>query len=212
MVKFDWEEATYGTDMCRSIEGIVVYHNKYDNVFSVAHSDNTNEYIAHRITKDEMLEVINKYKMEKYGKVLPSQSDTWAGISNTVEEFDVWKKRTMSFDNEEAELLPYLLEQMVAEAKPLADIKFNNPVAGLINYMSETNNRMRELMFAYLSIVVAGDDGLAKKLIAGERLQIGLNTDYIAATCCYGKQPELSLKEAVDSLNESQKSSGPKIG
>lgn len=121
--------------------------------------------------------------------VLLNQSNTWKDLSSSVEEFETWKQRTQSgCADEKTELACYLQDQLLAESKSISDIKFNNPAMGLINYMSETNNRMRELMLAYLSIVVAGDDSSAKKLIAGQRLQIGLNPEYVASTCCYGKQ------------------------
>ncbi|MOA41460.1 hypothetical protein D3C78_1634220 [compost metagenome] len=54
--------------------------------------------------------------------------------------------------------------------------------------MSESNNRMQELMLAYLTLAVEGNSQPARKLIAGQRLHTGLHLDYIAATRCYGIQ------------------------
>lgn len=118
---------------------------------------------------------------------LPNQQATWGALSTSVEEFSSWQQRTGdSYATEEAELLCYLSDQLKQEGATLVGTKFNHPVLGLLSFMSESNNRMNELLFAYLAIAVAGDSTPAKKLIAGQRLTIGLHPEYVAATRCYG--------------------------
>lgn len=121
--------------------------------------------------------------------VLPNQEATWAGLSGVVEEFSAWRQRTnRRYASEDAELLCYLGNQLKAEGAPLVGARTNHPVLGLLSYMSESNNRMQELLLAYLSLAVARDSEPAQKLIAGQRLHVGLDPSYVAATCCYGVQ------------------------
>lgn len=120
---------------------------------------------------------------------LPNQTATWAGLSGAVEEFSAWRQRTnRRYDSEDTELLCYLSDQLKVEGAALVGGSMNHPVLGLLSYMSESNNRMQELLLAYLSLAVARDSGLAQKLIAGQRLHVGLDPSYVAATRCYGVQ------------------------
>lgn len=120
---------------------------------------------------------------------LPNQKTTWGALSASVEEFSDWQKRTQgSYGDESAELLAYISDQLNVEGAALKGSTFNHPVLGLLSYMSANNNRMQELLFAYLALTVANDCEPAQKLIAGQRLKGGLHPDYVAATCCYGSQ------------------------
>lgn len=120
---------------------------------------------------------------------LPNQKTTWGALSSSVEEFSDWQKRTRgSYGSESAELLVYLSDQLNSEGAALKGSTFNHPVLGLLSYMSANNNRMQELLFAYLALAVANDCEPARKLIAGQRLKGDLHPDYVAATCCYGAQ------------------------
>ena len=120
-------------------------------------------------------------------KSLPSQTTTWAALSAVVEEFSVWQQRTgKQFADERSELLAYLSDQLGDESEPLVASTLNHPVLGLLSHMSRQNNRMRELLFAYLAIVLSHDCEPARRLIAGHRLQRDLHPDYVAATRCYG--------------------------
>lgn len=119
-------------------------------------------------------------------QMLPNQVSTWEKLSDSVEEFSEWQQRTEGkFASVEAELLTYLADQLRAESRSLEDVEFNHPVMGLLSHMSEQNNRMRELLLAYLSITVTGDIGPAQRIIAGQRLQVGLCPDYVAVTQCH---------------------------
>lgn len=118
---------------------------------------------------------------------LPNQKATWGALSATIEEFSDWQIRTqVIYGGESAELLAYLSDQLNAEGSALKGRNFNHPVLGLLSHMSEQNNRMQELLYAYLALAVANDSVPAQKLIAGQRLTRGLHPDYVAATCCYG--------------------------
>lgn len=120
---------------------------------------------------------------------LPNQQDTWRNLSKSVEEFSDWQKRTDGkWADERTELLVYLQDQLKLEGKTLNGGSFNHQVLGLLSYMSEKNNRMQEMLYAYLSIAVAGDISLAKKFVAGQRLAVGLHPEYVAETQCYGNQ------------------------
>ena len=120
-------------------------------------------------------------------ETLPTQQVTWAALSDSIEEFSDWQKRTGGeFSSDEAELLSYLTDQLQVEGAPLAGTHFNHPVLGLLSHMSERGNRMQELLYAYLAIAVGQDCEPAKRLIAGQRLQSGLHPDYVAETKCYG--------------------------
>ena len=120
---------------------------------------------------------------------LPNQQVTWAKLSKYVEEFSDWQKRQKGqWADENTELLVYLQDQLQLEGKALHGGSFNHQVLGLLSYMSETNNRMQEMLFAYLAIAVAGDVQPAKKLVAGQRLTGGLHPEYVASTKCYGNQ------------------------
>lgn len=122
---------------------------------------------------------------------LPNQKTTWESLRPGVEEFAQWHERTKDqYHGEHVDIMHYLLEQMSIEGDSLKGVTFNNPIVGLVNYMGEQNNRLSELILAYLSITVAGDIGPAKRLIAGHRLQIGLHPEYVAATHCYGDQQD----------------------
>lgn len=124
---------------------------------------------------------------------LPNQKTTWAALSASVEEFTDWQKRTnRRYGSESSELMAYLSDQLGAEGAELRGSALNHPVLGLLSHMSEKNNRMQELLFAYLALAVANDRDPAKKLIAGQRLAGGLHPDYVAATCCYGPQGQAS--------------------
>lgn len=117
---------------------------------------------------------------------LPNQNFTWDGISNAVVDFDDWKKQTNSkHANPEAELLSYLTDQIAAEEGALTGKKLNGPATGLLSYMSESNNRMQELMYSYLAIVLANDCTPARRLINGYRLNQSLHPSYVANTQCY---------------------------
>lgn len=119
---------------------------------------------------------------------LPNQLATWAELSGVVEEFPDWQQRTdRIFTDEHTELLVYLMDQLQAESESLIGNPLNHPVLGLLSHMSSKNNRMRELLFAYLAIVLSQDLEPARKLTAGQRLQIDLHPEYVAATCCYGE-------------------------
>ncbi len=123
---------------------------------------------------------------------LPNQQTTWEALSLNVEEFADWKKRTgVKYASENAELLAYLLDQLKTEGAEPGCGNFNHPVLGLLSYMSESNNRMRELLFAYLALSVANNDEPARKLVAGQRLTTGLHPDYVAETRCYGVKGSL---------------------
>lgn len=120
---------------------------------------------------------------------LPNQKTTWGALSASVEEFSDWQKRTnRKYGSEASELMAYLSDQLNAEGAELRGSTFNHPVLGLLSHMSEKNNRMQELLFAYLALAVAKDSDPAKKLIAGQRLAGALHPDYVAMTCCYGPQ------------------------
>ena len=123
----------------------------------------------------------------KTDETLPNQTVTWANLSGVVEEFSDWQLRTdRKFSDEHTELLAYLMDQLQAESESLTGSPLNHPVLGLISHMSSKNNRMRELLFAYLAIVLSQDLEPARKLITGQRLQLHLHPEYVAATCCYG--------------------------
>ena len=120
---------------------------------------------------------------------LPNQQVTWRYLSKSVEEFADWQKRTNGkWADERTELLVYLQDQLRLEGEALNGGSFNHQVLGLLSYMSEQNNRMQELLLAYLSIAVARDIGPAKKIVAGHRLAGGLHPEYVAETRCYGNQ------------------------
>lgn len=139
-------------------------------------------------------------------ETLPNQRTTWAKLSSAVEEFDAWKQRKdRRYASDDAELLCYLTDQLQAEGASLAGFQMNHPVLGLLSHMSESNNRMQEVLFAYLSIVVSKDCEPARKMIAGQRLQAGLHPDYVAATRCYGSQEV--LQASADS-----RAAKPRIG
>nr|WP_172689293.1 hypothetical protein [Pseudomonas fluorescens]ARJ57894.1 hypothetical protein [Pseudomonas fluorescens] len=117
---------------------------------------------------------------------LPNQATTWAALSTVVEEFSDWQQRSeRKFADENTEYLAYLMDQLGAESKPLIGNPLNHPVLGLLSHMSSKNNRMRELLFAYLAIVLSQDSEPARRLIAGQRLQADLHPEYVAATRCY---------------------------
>jgi len=119
---------------------------------------------------------------------LPNQISTWGALSAVVEEFSVWQQRTdRKFADESTEYLSYLMDQLEVESEPLISKPLNHPVHGLLSHMSSKNNRMRELLFAYLAIVLSDDREPARKLIAGHRLQLDLAPEYVAETCCYGR-------------------------
>lgn len=116
-----------------------------------------------------------------------NQKTTWGALSTSVEEFTDWQQRTRgNYGSESSELLAYLADQLGAEGADLRGRAFNHPVLGLLSHMSANNNRMQELLFAYLALAVANDTEPAKKLINGQRLTGGLHPDYVAATSCYG--------------------------
>lgn len=120
-------------------------------------------------------------------QTLPNQSVTWAELSCVVEEFSEWQQRSdRKFSDEHTELLAYLMDQLQAESESLTGSPLNHPVLGLISHMSSKNNRMRELLFAYLAIVLSQDLEPARRLTAGQRLQLYLHPEYVTATCCYG--------------------------
>lgn len=120
-------------------------------------------------------------------KTLSNQANTWAALSAVVEEFSTWQQRTgKQCADERTELLAYLSDQMGDESEPLMANPLNHPVLGLLSHLSRQNNRMRELLFAYLAIVLSHDCEPARRLIAGHRLQRDLHSDYVAATRCYG--------------------------
>ncbi|XAI97146.1 hypothetical protein [Dolichospermum phage Dfl-JY45] len=97
-------------------------------------------------------------------------------------QFPDWQREnTRRYASHDAELLSYLQDQLRAEGAPLIGAHLNHPVLGWLSYMSESNTRMQELLFAYLAIVVSGDSGPAKKLIEGQQLKGGLHPDHIAA-------------------------------
>lgn len=122
-----------------------------------------------------------------HSHTLPNQLTTWSGLSTVVEEFSAWQRRTgKRYASEETELLSYLMDQLEAESGPLVGAPIEHPVLGLLSYMSIRNNRMRELLYAYLAIVVTADVGPARKLIAGQRLAAKLLPAYVTATRCYG--------------------------
>jgi len=63
MIKFkdiEWKEATYGTLMSINIKGMIVYHNQYDNVFSISSKNSITSDIANRISREEMIKIINE--------------------------------------------------------------------------------------------------------------------------------------------------------
>lgn len=125
--------------------------------------------------------------MKADAEKLPNQKSTWGAISTRVEEFDAWQERTRNtYCSEDTALLCYLGDQLKAEGEPLIGARMNHPVMGLISYMSASNSRMQELMYAYLAIVVEQNMEPARKLVAGQRLRRGLHPDYVAATRCYG--------------------------
>lgn len=115
---------------------------------------------------------------------LPNQSTTWG---RRIEEFDAWKARVSpKCDGELPELGLYLSDQLVIEGVALRNIRFSAPLLGLVNYLGEIDTRARELLFAYLALVVTGDDAPARCLVAGQRLQVGLHPEYVDRTRCYG--------------------------
>lgn len=115
---------------------------------------------------------------------LPNQPTTWG---RRIEEFDAWKARVApKCDAELTELGLYLSDQLVIEGAGLRKISFSAPLLGLVNYLGEIDPRARELMLAYLALVVTGDDAPARRLIAGQRLQVGLHPEYVGRTRCYG--------------------------
>ncbi|MPQ69328.1 hypothetical protein [Pseudomonas sp. MWU12-2323] len=123
---------------------------------------------------------------------LPNQIATWVALSTVVEEFPVWQQRTgKEFADESTEYLAYLMDQLEAEGASLTGKPISHPVLGLLSHMSRKNNRMRELLFAYLAIVLSMDCEPARKLIAGQRLELGLHHEYVAVTCCYGATTEI---------------------
>jgi hypothetical protein len=114
---------------------------------------------------------------------LPNQKVTWGA---PIEEFTEWKQRLgCKYASENTEFLAYLSDQLKIEGASLIGVQFNHPVLSLLSHMNEFNNRMQELLLAYLSIVVLGDIQPSKKLIAGQRLTYGLHPDYVASTHCY---------------------------
>lgn len=120
---------------------------------------------------------------------LPNQKTTWGALCASVEDFAEWRERTADrYASEEGELLAYLSDQLKNEGAAPTIRKLNHPVLGLLSYASSSNNRLRELLYAYLALAVAGDSEPAKKLVAGQRLTQGLHPEYVAATQCYGPQ------------------------
>jgi len=114
---------------------------------------------------------------------LPNQTVTWG---RDIESYDVWLSRQTSRFSETAGLLMYLTDQLRCESADLSNVRFSNPVLGLMSYFSETNNRAAELMFAYLALTLTRDAGPARALVAGQRLHKGLHPEYVAKTKCYG--------------------------
>ena len=115
---------------------------------------------------------------------LPNQSTSWG---RRIEEFHEWKARVApKCDAELTELVLYLSDQLVIEGAALHELKFNAPLLGMVNYLGEHNLRARELMLAYLTLVVSGNDVPARLLVAGQRLQPRLHPEYVERTRCYG--------------------------
>lgn len=116
-------------------------------------------------------------------QTLPNQSNTWRTLSNCVDEFPAWQKRVgLRFASVEAELMAYLTDQLHDEGADLVGARFVHPVLGLLSHMAREGSRIQELTYAYLAIAVAQDCSPALRLIAGQRLQVGLHPDYIAQT------------------------------
>jgi hypothetical protein len=115
---------------------------------------------------------------------LPNQSNTWG---RRIEDFSEWKARVSpKCDSELTELGLYLSDQLVIEGAMMRDVKFNAPLLGLINYLGDIDGRAPELLLAYLALTVMGDGAPAHRLIAGQRLQLGLHPEYVERTRCYG--------------------------
>tara|TARA_R110001592_G_scaffold47952_4_gene151518 strand:+ start:1862 stop:2470 length:609 start_codon:yes stop_codon:yes gene_type:complete len=115
---------------------------------------------------------------------LPNQTTTWANLTNHLETFEDWCERdTRKYQSESSKLLVYLSDQLKVEGQSLPT--FNHPVLGMLSHMSEGATRLQELMLAYLTLAVTGDDRPALKLIWGQRLNPNLHPEYVEATQCY---------------------------
>lgn len=115
---------------------------------------------------------------------LPNQSTTWG---YQIESFDAWRERqASSFVSDATAIGGYLQDQLRGESEGMKDITFNNPILGMVSYLGEANNRAQELLYAYLALTVAGDQGPARRVLDGQRLNPNLHPDYVERTCCYG--------------------------
>jgi len=115
---------------------------------------------------------------------LPNQTTTWG---HEVESFEDWKgKQTATFASDRGALVAYLAAQLKIESGDMVNVKFTHPILGLVSYLGEKNNRAHELLYAYLALTVADDDGPALALISGRRLNPHLHPEYVHETRCYG--------------------------
>lgn len=115
---------------------------------------------------------------------LPNQSTTW---DRPIEPFDAWRERqAASFVSEATAIACYLQDQLRQEGQTMEVLSQNSPILGLVSYLGESNNRAQELLYAYLALTVAGDQGPARSVLAGQRLNPNLHPDYVERTRCYG--------------------------
>lgn len=115
---------------------------------------------------------------------LPNQTKTWG---HDIESFEDWKgKQATTFASDRGALVAYLADQLKIESVDMANVKFTNPILGLVNYLGEKNNRAHEMLYAYLALTIADDDRPALAIINGRRLNPHLHPEYVDTTRCYG--------------------------
>lgn len=115
---------------------------------------------------------------------LPYQSTTWG---HPIESFDTWRElQAASFVSEATAICCYLQDQLRGESESMKQITFKNPILGLVSHLGEFNNRAQELLYAYLALTVAGDQGPARRVLDGQRPNLNLHPDYVERTRCYG--------------------------
>lgn len=108
---------------------------------------------------------------------LPNQNTSW-GLP--IESFEAWRERqTASFVSEATAICRYLQDQLRQESEGIRQVSFNDPILGLVSYLGEADNRAQELLYAYLALTVAGDQGPAQRVLTGQRLNPNLHPDYV---------------------------------
>ncbi|MHD0644952.1 hypothetical protein ACYPKM_04955 [Pseudomonas aeruginosa] len=145
--------------------------------------------------------------------IMPNQHTTWAGLSSTVEEYLDWQLRKVDtrYASDRVEILAYIVDQIVSEGEAIVGHPSAHPIMGLMNHITQKAPRLAELLYARAAIVHANDFGPANRLIAGQRLTLGLPDDYVTRTQCYSSQSNMTCSE-IDTDLESKVAGEPNLG